>query len=174
METRRWGAESIIAAPRRPDGWKRGGERAALRFRRRVLPGGRDLGPRPMTPEEVGFSHRPSPAPRPTSGPLLGGRTALLACPGPFDGTAAEWLIRDARALILTGCRSFILDLRHSEAVDTQGAWGLLSLRAEVSRCGGQLRLVVVEGSRVDRMLRLLEFGALFPIFRAAEAAARA
>jgi hypothetical protein len=35
------------------------------------------------------------------------------------------------------------------------------------------VRLVVVEGSRVERMLRLLEFDALFSIFRAAEAAWR-
>jgi anti-anti-sigma regulatory factor len=108
------------------------------------------------------------------SGPLLGGRTALLAPPGTFDGTAAEVLTRDARALVLTGCRSFILDLRHSDSVDIQGAWGLLSLRSEVSRRGGRVRLVVAAGSRVERMLRLLEFGALFPIFRAAEAVRRA
>jgi anti-anti-sigma factor len=174
METRQLGAESIIAAPRRQDRWKRGGERAALRFRRRVLPGGRDPGPRPMTPADVGLSNLPSPAPRPMSRPLRGGRTALLAPPGPFDGTAAELLTRDARALILTGCRSFILDLRHSDYVDTQGARGLLSLRSEVSRRGGRVRLVVAEGSRVERMLRLLDFGALFPIFRAAEETCRA
>jgi anti-anti-sigma regulatory factor len=122
METRRLGAESIITAPRPQDGWKRGGERAAL-----------------------------------------------LAPPGPFDGTAAEFLTRNARALILTGCRSLILDLRHSDDVDTQGAWGLLSLRSEVFCRGGRVRLVVAEGSRVARMLRLLDFGALFRIFRAAE-----
>jgi len=156
METRGLGAESIIAAPRRRDRWKRGGERAALRFRCRVLPGSRDPGPRPM------------------SRPLRGGRTALLAPSGPFDGTAAEFLTRDARALILTGTRSLILDLRHTDHVDTQGAWGLLSLRSEVSCRGGRVRLVVAEGSRVERMLRLLEFGASFRIFRAAEEAWRA
>jgi len=58
--------------------------------------------------------------------------------------------------------------------VDTQGARGLLSLRSEVSRRGGRVRLVVAEGSRVERMLRLLDFGALFPIFRAAEETCRA
>jgi anti-anti-sigma factor len=108
------------------------------------------------------------------SRPLRGGRTALLAPPGPFDGTAAEFLTRDARALILTGSRSLILDLRHTDSMDTQGAWGLLSLRSEVSCRGGRVRLVVAEGSRVERMLRLLEFGALFRIFRAAEEAWRA
>jgi hypothetical protein len=55
--------------------------------------------------------------------------------------------------------------------MDTQGAWGLLSLRSEVSCRGGRVRLVVAEGSRVARMLRLLDFGALFRIFRAAEGA---
>jgi anti-anti-sigma factor len=98
----------------------------------------------------------------------------LLAPPGPFDGPAAELLTRDARALILTGCRSFILDLRRSEYVDSQGARGLLSLRDEVSRHGGRVRLVVAEGSRLERTLRLLDFGALFSIFRAAEEAWRA
>jgi anti-anti-sigma regulatory factor len=107
--------------------------------------------------------------------PLCGGWTALLAPPpGPFDASAVESLTQDARALMLTGCRSFILDLRHSDSVDVQGAWGLLSLRSEVSRRGGQVRLVVAEGRRVERMLRLLEFHAVFPIFRAAEAAWRA
>jgi anti-anti-sigma factor len=83
-------------------------------------------------------------------------------------------LTRDARALILTGCRSFILDLRQSEYVDSQGARGLLSLREEVANHGGRVRLVVAEGSRVERTLRLLDFGALFPMFRAAAEAWRA
>ena len=51
---------------------------------------------------------------------------------------------------------------------------GLLSLREEVASHGGRVRLVVAEGSRVERTLRLLEFAALFPIFRAAEEAWRA
>ena len=127
-----------------------------------------------MTPADFGLFNLPGPAPRPITRPLRGGRTALLAPPGPFDGSAAEVLTRDARALILTGCRSFILDLRHSEFVDSQGARGLLSLRNEISQHGGRVRLVVGEGSRVERTLRLLDFGALFPIFRAAEEAWRA
>jgi anti-anti-sigma factor len=127
-----------------------------------------------MTPADFGLFNRPGPAPRPISRPLRGGRTALLGPPGPFDGSAAELLTRDARALILTGCRSLILDLRHSAYVDSQGARGLLSLRDEVSRHGGRVRLVVAEGSRVERTLRLLNFGALFSIFRAAEEAWRA
>ncbi len=122
------------------------------------------------------FSLFPSPTPATTHGPrpFRGGRTALLAPPGPFDGPAAEMVIRDARALILTGCRAFILDLRQSEFVDSQGARGLLSLREEVAKHGGRVRLVVGEGSRVERTLRLLDFGALFPIFRAAAEAWRA
>jgi len=117
---------------------------------------------------------RPGAAPQPIARPLQGGRTALLTPPGPFDGPAAEWLRRDARALILTGCRSLILDLRRSDYVDSQGARALLSLRDEISRHGGRVRLVVAEGSRVERTLRLLDFGALFAIFRAAEEAWRA
>jgi anti-anti-sigma factor len=131
-----------------------------------------------MTRADFGLFSLTTPAPRPTQGvpgrPLRGGRTALLAPPGPFDGAAAESVTRDARALILTGCRSFILDLRCSEYVDSQGARGLLSLRQEVANHGGRVRLVVSEGSRVERTLRLLDFGALFPIFRAAEEAWRA
>lgn len=127
-----------------------------------------------MTPADFGLFNLPSPAPRRISRPLRGGRTALLAPPGPFDGPAAEVVTRDARALILTGCRSFILDLRRSEYVDSQGARGLLSLRDEISQHGGRVRLVVGEGSRVERTFRLLDFGALFPIFRAAEEAWRA
>src|SRR5947209_3807585 len=101
METRRLSAESIIAAPRRHDRGKRGGDRATHRFPRRVLPGGRDPGPRPMTMAAVDPSHLPSPAPQPMSRPLCGGWTALLAPPpGPFDASAAESLTRDARALI--------------------------------------------------------------------------
>jgi anti-anti-sigma factor len=115
-----------------------------------------------------------TPAPGRGTRPCRGGRTALLAPPGPFDGQAAELLTRDARALILTGCRSFILDLRQSEYVDSQGARGLLSLREEVANHGGRVRLVVAEGSRVERTLRLLDFGALFPMFRAAAEAWRA
>lgn len=127
-----------------------------------------------MTPADFSLFKLPAPAPRPLTRPLRGGRTALLAPPGPFDGAAAELLTRDARALILTGCRSFIVDLRTAEYLDSQGARGLLSLREEMSHHGGRVRLVVSEGSRVERTLRLLDFGALFPIFRAAEDAWRA
>jgi hypothetical protein len=121
-----------------------------------------------MTLAAVDPPHVPGPVPQPMSRPLSGERAALPAPPGPFDGSAAESLTRDASALILTGCRSFILDLRPSDSVDPQGAWGLLSLRSEVTRRGGRVRLVVAEGGRVERTLRLLEFGALFPIYRAA------
>jgi anti-anti-sigma factor len=127
-----------------------------------------------MTPVDFGLFNLPAATPRPISRPLRGGRTALLAPPGPFDGSAAEVLTRDARALVLTGCRSFIVDLRSSDYLDSQGARGLLSLREEMANHGGRVRLVVSEGSRVERTLRLLDFGALFPIFRAAEEAWRA
>lgn len=127
-----------------------------------------------MTPADFGLFNLPGSVPRPLTRPLRGGRTALLAPPGPFDGAAAETVTRDARALILTGCRAFILDLRGSDFVDSEGARGLLSLRLEVAQHGGRVRLVVAEGSRVERTLRLLDFGALFPIFRAAEEAWRA
>src|SRR5438876_11049676 len=96
-----------------------------------------------MTPADFGLFNLPGAVTRPVSRPLRGGRTALLAPPGPFDGAAVELLTRDARALILTGCRAFILDLRPSESVDSQGARGLLSLRDEVTRHGGRVRLVV-------------------------------
>src|SRR5438876_9362009 len=127
-----------------------------------------------MTRPDFNLFPTSTPAPGRSSRPCRGGRTALLAPPGPFDGDAAELLTRDARALILTGCRAFILDLRRSEYVDSQGARRLLSLREEVVNHGGRVRLVVAEGSRVERTLRLLDFGALFPIFRAAEEAWRA
>src|SRR5438876_550895 len=96
-----------------------------------------------MTRPDFNLFPTSTPAPGRSSRPCRGGRTALLAPPGPFDGEAAELLTRDARALILTGCRSFILDLRQSEYVDSQGARGLLSLRDEVTRHGGRVRLVV-------------------------------
>lgn len=83
----------------------------------------------------------------------------------------AGWLKGMAPALMLIGCRSFILDLRRSDSVNIQGARGLLSLRSEVSRCGGRVRVVVTEGSRVERRLRLLEFDALFGISHASEEA---
>lgn len=127
-----------------------------------------------MTPSEYGLLNLTGTAPRRRTGPFRGGRTALLAPPGPLDEVAAEILTRDARALILTGCRALILDLRQSEYIDSQGARALLALREEVTRHGGRVRLVVAGGSRVERTLRLLDFGALFPIFRAAEEAWRA
>jgi anti-anti-sigma factor len=127
-----------------------------------------------MTPVDFTLFPTPAGAPTITTRPFRGGRTALLAPPGPFDGAAAETVTRDARALILTGCRAFILDLRRSDFVDSQGARGLLALREEVSTHGGRVRLVVAEGSRVERTLRLLDFGALFPMFRAAAEAWRA
>jgi hypothetical protein len=129
METALLSPESIIAAPRRHNGWERRDDQ--------------------------------------------GWHTALLASDGPFDEMAAERLARNVRAMMMTGCPSFILDLRHCESVDLQGASGLLSLRSEILRRGGRVRLLLAEGSRVERMLRLLEFGALFPIVRAAQGALR-
>jgi anti-anti-sigma factor len=127
-----------------------------------------------VTTAEYGLFPLPRTAPPRQSRPVRGGRTALLAPPGPLDGAAAELMTRDARALILTGCRALILDLRQSAYVDSEGARALLALREEVSHYGGRVRLVVAEGSRVERTLRLLDFGALFPIFRAAAEAWRA
>ena len=130
MQTTVPGPESIIAAPRRQDGWRRC--------------------------EDPG-SH-----------------TALLASAGPFDAMAAERLGREVRALLLIGCRYFIFDLRQCESVIPQGAQGLLSLRFDLSRRGGRVQLLLAGGSRVERMLRLLRFGDLFPIVRAAGASRRA
>src|SRR2546425_11670684 len=109
METRSLSTEPLLAAPRRHDREKRGGDRATHRFPRRVLPGGRDPASRPISLAAIDLSHLPSPSPQPMSRPLCGGGTALLAPPpGLLDGAAAGSLTRGARALVLTGRRSFI------------------------------------------------------------------
>src|SRR5438309_2360695 len=109
METRLLGAGSIVVALSRKDRGR--GEPVVRRFRRRGLAGRRDPGLRAVTVAAMEPCQPPSPSPQPTSRSSAGGQTTLLAPPGPFDASAAELLIRDARALILTGCRSFIVDL---------------------------------------------------------------
>jgi anti-anti-sigma factor len=94
-----------------------------------------------------------------------GGRTSLVTPTGPLNGAAGTALLAQIRALT-AACRSLIVDLRRVDYVDSQGAKALLALRDAVSEAGGRLRLVIAEGSPVERTLRLLHFDSLFPIFR--------
>jgi anti-anti-sigma factor len=104
---------------------------------------------------------------RPRPSVFRGGRTGLLTPTGPLNGAAAAALVAQIRALS-AACRSLIVDLRRVDYVDSQGAKALLALRDAVSEAGGRLRLVIAEGSPVERTLRLLRFDGLFPIFRRA------
>jgi anti-anti-sigma factor len=101
------------------------------------------------------------------------GRIGYARVSGPLDMAAIGPFRRQIRRLLDSGCRALILDLSRVQFVDSQGVRALLLLRDEVEKRCAWLRMVVPQGSPVDRTLRLLRFDSLFTIFGSASAAWR-
>jgi anti-anti-sigma factor len=64
-----------------------------------------------------------------------------------------------------------ILDLRSVEYIESPGLRLLIALGDELLPSGGQIRLVVEPGSRVERTLGLVGLNQRFPIFHSAREA---
>lgn len=94
-----------------------------------------------------------------------GGRTWLLRLQGALDAEAERALQCLAIGDLPAECRRLIVDCRQVEYIDTQGVRWLLRLRDALAAQCVDLRLVIREGSRVERNLRLLALANLFPIF---------
>jgi anti-sigma B factor antagonist len=82
------------------------------------------------------------------------GRQTLLRVCGPLDsGTTPS--LREALQPFQRGSEGLTLDLRPVEYIETPGLRLLMGLNEELQAEGGQLRLVVRRGSRVERTLQL-------------------
>jgi anti-anti-sigma factor len=83
------------------------------------------------------------------------GRKTLARLTGPLDLVYGPTLTERLDGIAARACR-LVLDLRRSEYVDSDGVRALLRLHAALDASGGQLRLVVLPGGRVERNLCLL------------------
>lgn len=90
---------------------------------------------------------------------------------GPLDlETCSDLLQRVAPACDLPR-RVLVLDLRHAEYLDSAGVRAILHLRNRLEGAGGELRLVIQPGSRVERTVKLLQLQEYFQIFDSAATA---
>ena len=98
------------------------------------------------------------------------GRAALARIDGPLSGEHCPRLLDGVRPLC-RGLRRVVLDLRRTQYIDSSGIRALLQLQQEVEAGKGELRLVVMPGSRVERTLSLLRLTAHFQTFGTASEA---
>ena|SRR5437588_1868186 len=101
------------------------------------------------------------------------GRIGYARVSGPLDVAAIGPFRQQIQRLLDGGCRALILDLSRVQFVDSQGIRALLLLRDEAEKRCAWLRMVIPQGSPVERTLRLLRFESLFTIFGSASAAWR-
>lgn len=103
----------------------------------------------------VPLASRPQPEP---------GQTALLCAKEPLDLLGGTHLQERARPLY-SNTRCLVLDLQRAEYVDSAGVRALLRIAEELEAQDKELRLVIAEGSRVERTLRLLRLTERFRVF---------
>jgi anti-anti-sigma factor len=99
------------------------------------------------------------------SGGMVLGRVA-----GPLDVEHAPEFLARLQALCDTR-RRLVVDLRRADYVDSAGVRALLKVQELLEPSGGELRLVVLPGSRVERTLRLLQLLQRFRVYESASAA---
>jgi anti-anti-sigma factor len=91
-------------------------------------------------------------------------RGTLAQVRGPLDQESAPRL-RSRVGSYLHGSRCLVVDLRQAEFVDSSGMRALLLLHRELEADGGELRLVVEPGSRVERVIKLLQLERHFHVY---------
>jgi anti-sigma B factor antagonist len=89
------------------------------------------------------------------------GRGVLALVRGPLDQDSAPRLRTRLTGHLHEGGR-VVVDLRQAEYVDSSGVRALLVLHRDLEADSGELRLVVEPGSRVDRVIRLLQLQSHF------------
>ena len=85
-----------------------------------------------------------------------GRHTVLLSATEPLDIVGAQRLVQRMSPLMET-CRCLIIDLTNAEFIDSSGVRALLKLAEELEDAGKELRLVIGRGTRVERVLKLLQ-----------------
>jgi anti-anti-sigma factor len=92
---------------------------------------------------------------------------ALARVAGPLDIETVK-RFQDRLDRLSTVPHRLVLDLRQVEYIDSEGVRALLQLQGQLESGGGELRLVVVPGSRVQRTLRLLQLQERLSIYDSA------
>lgn len=91
------------------------------------------------------------------------GTTLVATVSGPLDlQSAPDVLTRLETAL--PSVRRVVLDLRGAEYVDSAGVRALLELRRKLESCNADFWLAIRKGSRVERVLKLLQLEGQFQI----------
>jgi anti-sigma B factor antagonist len=98
------------------------------------------------------------------------GQSALALVRGPLDQDTAPRL-RTRLAGYLHGARRVVIDLRQADYVDSSGVRALLTLHKDLEADSGELRLVVEPGSRVERVIKLLQLQGHFHVYETASEA---
>ena len=122
----------------------------------------------------AGFDRRTPPAPRVASRFEVQisetGRGPLALVRGPLDQDSAPRL-RTRLTGYLHEAGRVVVDLRHAEYVDSSGVRALLLLHRDLEADSGELRLVVEPGSRVERVIQLLQLQTHFHLYESTSAA---
>jgi anti-anti-sigma factor len=101
-----------------------------------------------------GVPMTPPPMPDASPAPLKAALT-VVTLPSPLDLAGCEPLRQRATELSRT-CNCLIVDLQQSQFADSSGVRALLDVAEAMEARGGEVRLVVRPGSRVERTFRLL------------------
>jgi len=86
----------------------------------------------------------------------VAGRAVVARVRGPLDLHFTPRLTEGLDAFIASANR-VVVNLRSSEYVDSTGIRALLMMQKSLESARGELRLVVQPGSRVERVIRLLQ-----------------
>jgi len=94
----------------------------------------------------------------------VAGRTVLARVRGPLDLHYTPRMVDGLQSFVSSANR-VVVDLRSSEYIDSTGVRALLSMHKSLETARGELRLVVQPGSRVERVIRLLQLERHFAMF---------
>lgn len=92
------------------------------------------------------------------------GRMALARVEGPLNTEHCPGFLQRVQPLC-HGLRRIVLDLRRTEYVDSCGVRALLKLQEELAAANGELRLVLLPGSTIERTLSLLRLTGQFKTY---------
>jgi anti-anti-sigma factor len=91
------------------------------------------------------------------------GSTLLATVSGPLDLQSAPHVLSRLEVAV-PAVRRLVLDLRGADYVDSTGVRALLELRRKLESCNTELWLAIRGGSRVERVLKLLQLEGQFQI----------
>lgn len=94
----------------------------------------------------------------------VSGRAVLARVRGPLDLHYTPRML-DGLGEFTESSNRVVVDLRSSEYIDSTGVRALLAMHKSLESARGELRLVVQPGSRVERVIRLLQLERHFALY---------